>query len=214
MTMVWSKRQTYLPEQAQKYMNYKFILLFYIKFYRHVFFPFQINLKKMAIARHEKKKSIENCLFSDDKIEAMKRKAQEISKIIVLNSKPTINQQIVPSDIGINHNSRVDNKSLQENKNKEFSTLMNTESANIPSCSKTSIVPNIVISSNSTISKRKHSKGRKKLSKKFKKLEIPYLVKSDIYQEENVDKFTSKKQDDYVLKKLFNKSGMLDSTYY
>jgi len=171
----------------------------------------------MRIARHKRKQSILNCSFSDDKIEAMKRKARELSKMIVQRSKPIINQQPAPSDMctGIEHGSKVEDRSppqedneLSQN-NDELSTLTNAESASVPSCSKT--LADTVISPNST-SKRKHNKGS---SRKCKKLKIPYLVKSDVYQEENVDDLASQEQDDYVLEKLFNKSGTyLCLTYF
>jgi len=173
----------------------------------------------MAKARHKKKKKPRvNCSFSDDKIEAMKQKARELSKMIIQSSKQIIEKQIASDEcIHIKHNSTINNKSPQEDievsqNNDKISTLMNIESTNVPSCSKISIentLPDTVLSPNST-SKKKHNK---KLSTKLKKIKIPYLIKSGIYQEENVDDLTSKKQDDYVLEKLFNKSGIIYLTY-
>lgn len=165
----------------------------------------------MAIARREKKRSkktLVSCSFSVDKIEAMKQKAREISKMIGENSKTIINQEITPPEMCVNsrHNSKIDNALSI---NDQISTLMNTEIENNPSNSKISIektLPETIISLNEKkTSKRNH---RKDLILKHKKSKIPYLVKCDIYQEELLDDLTSKKQDDYVLEKLFNRSGI------
>ncbi|XP_026820566.1 DNA excision repair protein ERCC-6-like [Rhopalosiphum maidis] len=171
----------------------------------------EINLKKMMIARRERKKSKKTSSthsFSDDKIEAMKQKARELSKMIGQNSKTDINQQITPSEMCTNseHCSNVDiiypcqdDTEISKNNDKPF-TIVSNESLNIPSCSKSEMIK----ASNHAF-KRKNSKY---LNTKQKKPKIPYLVKCDIYQEEHVDDLTSKKQDDYVLEKLFNKSGV------
>lgn len=166
----------------------------------------------MAIARRKRKQSkkmLVSCSFSEDKIEAMKQQAREISKMIGENSKNVTNQQITPLEISVNreHSSEIDNISQT---NDQISTLINTEIENSPSCSKISIektLPETVTSLNS-ISKRKHR--RKDQSSKHKKSKIPYLVKCDVYQEEHLDDLTSKKQDDYVLEKLFNRSGIYE----
>lgn len=165
----------------------------------------------MAIARRERKQSKKKLVsrsFSEDKIEAMKQKAREISKMIGENSKTIINQQISPLEISVNnrHSSEIDNILPI---NEQLSTLMNTEIENSPSCSKISIektLPEVTTSLNS-ISKRKHKRDQ---SFKHKKSKIPYLVKCDVYQEEHLDDLTSKKQDDYVLEKLFNRSGIYE----
>jgi len=167
-------------------------------------------------ARRERKKSKKTsstCSFSDDKIEAMKQKARELSKMIGQNSKTVINQQIAPikmctnsehcTDVDINP-SQNDTETFKNN-DKPF-TSTNNESSNIPSCSKSAIENTSfeMIEAPNPSSKRTKSKY---LNSKHKKPKIPYLVKCDVYQEENVDDLTSKKQDDYVLEKLFNKSG-------
>uniref|UniRef100_A0A2S2N6T6 DNA repair and recombination protein RAD54-like n=2 Tax=Schizaphis graminum TaxID=13262 RepID=A0A2S2N6T6_SCHGA len=171
----------------------------------------EINLKKMMTARRERKKSKKTSSthsFSDDKIEAMKQKARELSKMIGQNSKTDINQQITPSEMCTNneHCSNVgiiypfqNDTEISKNNDKPF-TFVSNESSNIPSCSKSQMIK----ASNQSF-KRKNSKY---LNTKQKKPKIPYLVKCDIYQEEHVDDLTSKKQDDYVLEKLFNKSGV------
>ncbi|XP_027841630.2 DNA excision repair protein ERCC-6-like isoform X1 [Aphis gossypii] len=168
----------------------------------------EINLKKIMTARRERKKSKKTsstCSFSDDKIEAMKQKARELSKMIGQNSKTVINQQITPLENNMctnsEHCSDVDiicKNDIDTSKNNDKSvTFANNDSSSIPSCSKSP-------SSNHAF-KRSNSKY---LNTKHKKPKIPYLVKCDIYQEEHVDNLTSKKQDDYVLEKLFNKSGV------
>jgi len=168
-------------------------------------------------ARHERKKSKKissTCSFSDDKIEAMKQKARELSKMIGKNSKPAINQQITPSEICTNneHCTEADIINPSQNDTETFKindkpfTFSNNESSNIPSCSKSPIkkISFEMIEAPNPSSKRKKCKY---LNSKHKKSKIPYLVKCDVYQEEHVDDLTSKKQDDYVLEKLFNKSG-------
>jgi len=164
----------------------------------------------MMTARRERKKSIKTSSthsFSNDKIEAMKQKARELSKMIGQNSKTDINQQITPSEMCTNseHCSNVNiiypcqnDTEISKNNDKPF-TFVSNESSNIPSCSKSEMI----IASNHAF-KRKNSKY---LNTKQKKPKIPYLVKCDIYREEHVDDLTSQKQDDYVLEKLFNKSG-------
>lgn len=172
----------------------------------------------MMIARREKKQSKKipvSYSFSDDKIEAMKQKAREISKMIGENSKTIINQHIAPLKTCINSGncSKTDNIELENDSqltqtNNQLSMLMNTEiESPSSSCSKISIektLPETVTSLN-YFSKRKNKKD---INSKHKKSKIPYLVKSDVYQEEYLDDLTSKKQDDYVLEKLFNRSGM------
>jgi hypothetical protein len=160
--------------------------------------------------RKKSKKTLINCSFSDDKIEAMKQKAKELSKIIVQKSKTAMNQQKTQlNSCPINENiSKIDIVS-EQNDTKPFQNnypcydKTNDEFMNIPSCSRSSTevtLPEINISSEKA--------NNKHLNSKHKKHKIPYLVKCDIYQEEHVDELTSKKQDDYVLEKLFNKSGM------
>jgi len=162
-------------------------------------------------ARRERKKSKKTsstCSFSDDKIEAMKQKARELSKMIGQNSKTVINQQITPPENNLCTNSEhcfdvdiICKNDTDTSKNNDKSvTFANNDSSSIPSCSKSP-------SSNHAF-KRSNSKY---LNIKHKKPKIPYLVKCDIYQEEHVDNLTSKKQDDYVLEKLFNKSGRFHS---
>jgi len=171
----------------------------------------------MMTARYERQKSKKAssiCSFSDDKIEAMKQKARELSKMIGKNSKQVVNQQITPSELCTNneHCTEADNINPSQNDTETFKnndkplTFANNESSNIPSCSKSEI-KNIsfkLIEAPNPSSKRTKSKY---LNSKHKKSKIPYLVKCDVYQEEHVDELTSKKQDDYVLEKLFNKSG-------
>lgn len=172
----------------------------------------------MMVARHERKKSKKNLLtnsFSDDKIEAMKQKAREISKMIGQHSKTVMNQQKTPTEICTDseHCSEVDlklchNDTETSQNNHKLSTFVNKESSNIPSCSKSAIKNTSleIIEIPKYASKRTNKHFNTK-HKKHKKPKIPYLVKCDIYQEDNVDDLTSKKQDDYVLEKLFNKSG-------
>ncbi|XP_025425310.1 DNA excision repair protein ERCC-6-like isoform X2 [Sipha flava] len=173
----------------------------------------EINVQKIMAARRKRKKSkktLINCSFSDDKIEAMKQKAKELSKIIVQKSKTAMNQQKTQlNSCPINENiSKIDIVS-EQNDTKPFQNnypcydKTNDEFMNIPSCSRSSTevtLPEINISSEKA--------NNKHLNSKHKKHKIPYLVKCDIYQEEHVDELTSKKQDDYVLEKLFNKSGV------
>jgi len=171
----------------------------------------------MMTARHERKKSKKTsstCSFSDDKIEAMKQKARELSKMIGKNSKPVINPKLTPSEICTidEHCTEADIINPSQNDTETFKnddkpfTFANNESSNIPSCSK-SAIKNISLEmiepSNPPLKRTKC----KYLKSKHKKSKIPYLVKCDVYQEEHVDDLTSKKQDDYVLEKLFNKSG-------
>jgi len=164
--------------------------------------------------RKESKKKSSSCSFSVDKIEAMKQKARELSKMIGQNSKTVTNQQIIPSEMCINSEQCTDTDIINptqkdtetsKNNDKPF-TFMNNESSNIPSCSKSAIEntsPEMIQAPNPAFKRTKS----KYLHSKHKKLKIPYLVKCDVYQEEHFDDLTSKKQDDYVLEKLFNKSG-------
>lgn len=171
----------------------------------------------MMTARRERKKSKKTsstCSFSDDKIEAMKQKARELSKMIGQNSKTVINQQIIPSEMCINseHCTDADIINPSQNDTETFKNndepfaFVNNESSNIPSCSKSAMENTSlkIIEAPNFAFKRTKSKH---LNSKHKKPKIPYLVKCDVYQEEHVDDLTSKKQDDYVLEKLFNKSG-------
>lgn len=167
------------------------------------------------LARRERKRAKKtslSCSFSNDKIEAMKLKARELSKMIGQNSKTVANEHTtLPETLTNNENAtKIDIKPSQnkpefsQNNDDKLSEFVNDESINIPSCSKSlieRISPETIPAPNS---KRTHSKD---LNIKHKKPKIPYLVKCDIYQEEHVDDLTSKKQDDYVLEKLFNKSG-------
>lgn len=169
------------------------------------------------LARRERKKAKKTslrCSFSNDKIEAMKQKARELSKMIGQNSKTVASEHTTPPETLTNneHATEIDIKPSQnefefsQNNDDTFSGLVDDESINIPSCSKSlmeRISTETIPASNS---KRTHSKD---LNIKYKKPKIPYLVKCDVYQEEQVDNLTSKKQDDYVLEKLFNKSGQL-----
>lgn len=167
-------------------------------------------MKKARRERHISKKTLKGS-FTDDKIEAMKQKARELSKMIVQNTKSTINQQLAPSESCNNseHCPKIENTSLTID-NDQLSILMNNNSKDIiPHCSKISIEKELSDENTTTpnnLSKKRNSKDPHTKSKKSK---IPYLVKCDVYQEEHVDHLTSKKQDDYVLEKLFNKSGKL-----
>lgn len=178
----------------------------------------EINLKKMMTARNKRKKSKKTSStysFSDDKIEAMKQKARKLSKMIGQNSKIAINQQILPLEMCNNSDqcSGTDviypcqnDTETSKNNDKPF-TFVNNESSNITSCSKNAIENTLLelIEAPNPALKRTKSKY---LYSKHKKPKIPYLVKCDVYQEEHLDDLTSKKQDDYVLEKLFNKSGI------
>lgn len=170
----------------------------------------------MMLARHKKKlskKQLVNCSFSESKIEAMKQKAKQLSNMIAQNSKSN-NQPTKNSETCINNeDSATVDKTLSQNNinvsqnNDQFSSLLNSE-CSIPSYWNSQIEkksPKITVSPN-FVSKRKKSK---EIKTKHKKSKIPFLVKHDVYQDENIDDHTSKKQDDYVLEKLFNKSGML-----
>lgn len=178
-------------------------------------------MKKILKNRHERKLSKQcpvSCSFSDSKIEAMKQKARELSKMIVQNSKTIINQHnstpVTPieSDSNNEHLTKIDILTLQNTvdiskNNNQLEMLVNNErTIKISSDSKNSSETKLTAvneTSNYTF-KRKHNKY---VHTKHKKSKIPYLVKCDVYQEECVDNLTSKKQDDYVLEKLFNKSG-------
>lgn len=175
----------------------------------------------MMIAKRKKKlpkKQLVSCSFSENKIEAMKQKARELSKMIAQNSK-NINQPLTQPEICTNNeicfktNSPHSSNNMQpqdiiefEQNTNESLTVINKDNVSIPSynynqtevSSKTTALSNCV-------PKRKNSRD---LKTKHKKPKIPFLVKCDVYQEESVDEVTSKKQDDYVLEKLFNKSGI------
>lgn len=154
--------------------------------------------------------------FSDNKIEAMKQKARELSKMVVKNSKTVMNQQKTTETNSISENcantDRVPsqyNSEFLNNDNLNLSISIDNDYGSIPSCSKSAdadVLPKTIVMPNCH-SKRKSSDI--KLKTKHKKPKIPYLVKCDVYQEEHVDIQTSKKQDDYVLEKLFNKSGIM-----
>lgn len=163
--------------------------------------------------RHERKKSKKitlSCSFSGDKIEAMKQKARELSKMIGKNSKTDVNEDMTPPETLMNSENSNDNKPSQkdtgfsENNDDKPTTFVNDEGINIPSCSKSPVEKTSSETIGAPKSKRTHSKDLKKKSK------IPYLVKYDVYREEHVDDRTSKKQDEYVLEKLFNKSGLVN----
>lgn len=172
----------------------------------------------MASRRKKKKskKTLLSCSFSDGKIEAMKQKARELSQMIAQKSKTAINQQktLLGSCSMTDNISKIDIVSEQNDNecsenNNIFSDIINDEIINIPSCSKSStdkLLPETIVSPERT--------NNKHLNSKHKKPKIPYVVKCDIYQEEHVDDLTSQKQDDYILEKLFNKSGMLYKIYY
>lgn len=174
------------------------------------------------IARRKKKlskKQLVSCSFSENKIEAMKQKARELSKIIAQNSK-RINQPLTQPEICTNNenclkmnSSHSPNNMLPkdiiefEQNTNEFSTVINKDNVSIPSCNynQTEEVSPKTTASLNCVLKRKNSRD---LKTKHKKSKIPFLVKCDVYQEESVDEVISKKQDDYVLEKLFNKSGI------
>lgn len=174
------------------------------------------------IARRKKKLSktrLVSCSFSENKIEAMKQKARELSKMIAQNSK-SINQPLLQPEICTNSESCLKINSphspndmlpqnvieFEQNTN-EFSTVINKDNVSIPSCSdnQTEEASYKKTASLHYVSKRKNNRDSKT---KHKKSKIPFLVKCDVYQEESVDEVSSKKQDDYVLEKLFNKSGI------
>lgn len=167
------------------------------------------------LARRERKKAKKtslSCSFSNDKIEAMKQKARELSKMIGQNFKSVANGHTTPPETLTNnqHSIKIDIKPSQndsessQNNDDKLSVFVNDESVNTPSCSKTSLEKISSETIPAPNSKRAHGID---LNIKHKKPKIPYLVKCDVYQEEHVDDITSKKQDDYVLEKLFNKSG-------
>lgn len=170
----------------------------------------------MMLARRERKmakKTSLSCSFSNDKIEAMKQKARELSKLIGQNSKTVENEHATPPETFTNneHSIKFDIDKQNEyefpqNNDDKLSAFVNDESVNIPSCSNNLIEQ---ISSNTIPAPKSKRTHNKDLNIKHKKSKIPYLVKCDVYQEEHVDDLTSKKQDDYVLEKLFNKSGLL-----
>lgn len=164
----------------------------------------------MMIDRRKKKlskKPLVNCSFSESKINAMKLKAKQLSNMIAQNSKST--NQLPENSCINNEDSSTINTTLSQNKNlaqnnDQFLSLSNSESS-IPSCSGVEKKSPESNESPHYVAKRKKSKD---LKTKHKKSKIPFLVKHDVYQDENIDDQTSKKQDDYVLEKLFNKSGM------
>lgn len=169
----------------------------------------------MAARRKRKssKKTRVDCSFSDDKIEAMRRKARELSKMIGQNSNTCVGGS--PSGQNV---SRVNVDRLP-------AVLANDKNPCIPSCSKSSAVeetscsdtvtsPQVTTSPGEHVNLKSKRKSTEDLNANCKNAKIPYLVKCDVYREEHVDDLTSKKQDDYVLEKLFNKSGMcLDWKY-
>lgn len=171
----------------------------------------------MMIAKRKKKlskKQLVSCSFSENKIEAMKQKAKELSKMIAQNSK-NINQPLTQPEICTNNEICLKTNSLHSSNNmlpqnitntNESSTVINKDNVSIPSYNynQTEVSPKTTALSN-CVPKRKNSRD---LKTKHKKSKIPFLVKCDVYQEESVDEVTSKKQDDYVLEKLFNKSGI------
>lgn len=176
----------------------------------------------MIKSRHKKnlsKKLTQSCSFSNSQIEAMKEKARELSKMVVKNSKTIINQQTTPteSDTNSEHCTKIDilllpnTTDIQKN-DYQFSILVNNETANKSNTINNSSTKELTTDNEPTnyFLKRKSSKD---INTKNKKPKIPYLVKYDVYQEEYIDDHTSKKQDDYVLEKLFNKSGMLYNKY-
>lgn len=165
----------------------------------------------MAARRRERKSSRKtrvDCSFSDDKIEAMRRKARELSKMIGQNSKTSGNQLEVTSCVGDDENGSL------VNVDRVSAVLANDHNSHVPSCSKSSTTEEGTLCSDTVTSPlpaNNHKSKRKTsdaLNTNCKKSKIPYLVKCDVYREEHVDDVTSKKQDDYVLEKLFNKSGM------
>lgn len=174
-------------------------------------------MKKARRKRKKSKKTLKGCSFTDDKIEAMKQRARELSKIIVQNTKSTTNQQLAPSESCNNgeHCPKIENASQiidteNSHDNDQLSVLMNNKSKDIiPHCSRISIGKELSDENTTTPNNLSKKRNSKDPHTKFKKSKIPYLVKSDVYQEEHVDHLTSKKQDDYVLEKLFNKSGKL-----
>lgn len=175
------------------------------------------------VARRKKKlskKQLASCSFSENKIEAMKQKARELSKMIAQNSK-RINKPLTQPEVFTDNESCLKINSphspnnmlpqdieFEQNTN-EFSTAINKDNVSIPSCNYNQVEE---VSPKTTtllncVPKRKNSRD---LRTRHKKSKIPFLVKSDVYQEESIDEVTSKKQDDYVLEKLFNKSGIFN----
>lgn len=180
-------------------------------------FVFQVNLKKIITARRKRKlsqKQSKSCTFSSDKIEAMKKKAKELSEKIAQKSKlinePTQSEMYSKSEYCLNTDESLQKSSELVRDNDQLSSSVNNQKTSDLSGTSSSfenILPATTApsTSNYLTSSKKSKHSRTKLIKP----EIPFLVKCDVYQDEHVDNSTSKKQDDYVLEKLFNKSGKL-----
>lgn len=169
-------------------------------------------------ARRERKlskKQKESCTFTDDKIEAMKKKAQELSKMIAQKSK-TVDQPLTQSETSSisEHSFNIDvissqkNTDLRQNNDELFPLKKNANTSDL-CCTSGFLENSLPETTASTLNHSTPSKKTKDLRTKIKNSDIPFLVKCDNYQDEHVDSLTSKKQDDYVLEKLFNKSGKL-----
>ncbi|XP_050419856.1 DNA excision repair protein ERCC-6-like [Adelges cooleyi] len=179
----------------------------------------EVKLKQIMKARRERRKSKKlsmSCSFTEDKIEAMKQKARELSNRIVQNSKTvTGNNLSVPLETTTNSNNNTEAteespsplvSKVEDNGN----SSVTLDLSSVATCSKYVSQEEKETERNSSLtscSKRKHSDSSDVLAK-IKKTKIPYLVKCDVFQEQCADKSSSKKEDDYVLEKLFNKSGV------
>ncbi|XP_050540454.1 DNA excision repair protein ERCC-6-like [Daktulosphaira vitifoliae] len=169
----------------------------------------EIKLKQLIKERCERKSTktlSARCSFTEEKIEAMKRKARELSNRIVKKPKTTSNENIcIFEEFSTNKNTLDTKKSLLSYSNEDVdnksSSVSMKEKLNESFCNNGKEIVNEY--SISSCSKEKHVHLKKHDNSK-----IPYLIKCDVYKVQNTNECLSKKQDDYVLEKLFNKTGL------
>lgn len=143
--------------------------------------------------RKETAKNNNDVNFSDDKIDQMKKLAQMLSQKIV--GKSPENNKTEPNKINSACCSKT-NTTDDENKRDETKVDLATPSTSF---------------SKSPRHKSKHKEKKKQKDAKFEGEKVPHLVKAGTSKasasEEKEDGKTYATQDEYVLQKLFSKSG-------
>lgn len=151
--------------------------------------------------------------FSNEKIERMKKLAQMLSQKIVNTKSPEKNKQtpsksLEESNLGCSERREEDVVLISDEDNSH--TTGSTFDVSRPSTSK---ADDCTRASDKTHKKKRKHKDKKKRHQKHAKFEgetVPYLVKTGEGEAKNEDEEEKNyaTQDEYVLQKLFSRSGM------
>lgn len=152
--------------------------------------------------------------FSNEKIERMKKLAQMLSQKIVNTKSPEKNKQmpsksLEESNLGCSERREEDVVLISDEDNSH--TTGSTFDVSRPSTSK---ADDCTSASDKTHKKKRKHKDKKKRHQKHAKFEgetVPYLVKTGEGEAKNEDEEEKNyaTQDEYVLQKLFSRSGMI-----